>query len=103
MLSFACGHAGEGTGLQPLSREEIVRGMQGARHRVVRACPVDPGLTPAIVTVRVSVAASGRISEVRVFGPVGDTPAGSCVERELKLVVFRANQGTAFDYSLRLE
>ena len=27
-----------------------------------------------------------------------DTPAASCLEREIKLIVFRANAGTDFDY-----
>ena len=80
----------------PLSRDEIVAGMQGALHRI-RQCPSDPPGSPP-PTVRVQVGTNGRVSEVLTMDLTSGTPAASCREQAIRLVVFRANPGTGFDY-----
>jgi hypothetical protein len=92
----------EGRAPAQLSREEILAGMQTAQRRV-RACPVDPGTTSATVAVRVKVAPNGRVSDARILGPMSETPAASCLEREIELIAFRANPGTEFDYLFPLQ
>lgn len=114
MLPLACGHgdalragpsaesspppseSDDTAGPAPLSREEIVAGMQTALSRV-RACPVEPrGSAPNIV--RVKVAANGRVVEARTVGVMSVAPVASCIEQAIKLIGFRANRGTTFDY-----
>jgi hypothetical protein len=75
--------------------------MQTALRRV-RACPVEPrGSAPPVI--RITVDPSGRIAEARTVGPTSVSPAASCIEREIKLIRFRANPGISFAYMFRME
>jgi hypothetical protein len=112
-LALGCGHGG-GTNapgengapaaaaarpdsqLPPLSEEEILRGMQDALYRM-RTCPSDPPGSPA-PHVQVTVAPTGRVTEVRTLGQNAPSPAASCRAQAIKLSAFRANPGTTFDY-----
>jgi hypothetical protein len=105
-LALACGHRAASrsdaeSGHQPLAWEEILDGMQRALPRM-RACPLDPPGSPP-PRVRVTVAENGRVLEVRTVDLTSGTPAASCRERAIKLVVFRANPGITFDYVFPLD
>ncbi len=80
----------------PLTRDEIELGMARAMPRM-RFCPdYPPG--SAAPHMQVDVAPSGRVTQVRSLGPVTGTPADSCRQQAVRLLVFRANPGTTFDY-----
>jgi len=103
MAASGCSHAANVASMDtqqaataPLSHDEIVAGMQGALYRI-RQCPSDPPGSPAPI-VRVTVGSNGRVSEVRTMNLTAGTPAASCREQAIGLVVFRANPGTGFDY-----
>jgi hypothetical protein len=116
VLGLACGHGQptgtrtamatpggptDGRGPEPLSQDEILEGMQRALNRM-RTCPLDPpGSEPP--RVRVEVATNGRVSQVRTLGLLNGTPASSCREQAIKLLVFRANPGISFDYAFPLD
>jgi hypothetical protein len=119
MLALGCGHGRSNPGGRPteqtppsaqndssegpppLSREEIDSMMETIHHRI-RTCPDHPPGSAA-PRVHVKVDTNGRVSEVRTLGPITGTPAASCREQVIRLLVFRANPGTSFDYMFPID
>jgi hypothetical protein len=87
-------------GLQPLSREEIVKGMT-AIMPTARAC-YRQYKVPGIATVKMTVRPDGQVSEAVVTGRFAGTPSGACVEAAMKTARFVPSLGRSFDYVVPL-
>ena len=74
-----------------LSREDIIAVVSPLRARV-RGCDPDGSAAATSVRVRVTVAAGGRPSEVKVLPPV-DGAVSACIERMVRGARFRATTG----------
>jgi hypothetical protein len=81
----------------PPSRDDVERALAAVAGKA-RACA---GGTPGTVSLRLTVAPSGRIAQVTVTGPFAGTPAGACVERAVRTATFPPWDGApqSFDYS----
>jgi serine/threonine protein kinase len=85
---------------QPLSREEIVKGMT-AIMPTARACYTQYKV-PGVATVNVTVGRDGRVDEAFVTGKFADTPSGTCVESAVKAALFPPSLGRKFGYVVPL-
>lgn len=74
-----------------LSREDIIAVVSPLRARV-KGCDPDGSAAATSVRVRVTVAAGGRPSEVKVLPPV-DGAVSACIERMVRGARFRATTG----------
>jgi predicted Zn finger-like uncharacterized protein len=84
----------------PLSMQDVVRGMNGVMPKA-RDC-YNQYKVPGVANVKVTVAPSGRVSNVVVTGKFAGTPSGACVESALKTAKFNASNGLTFDYVVPL-
>lgn len=75
-----------------LSRSDILAVMSPLRGRV-KGCDPDGTSAGASVRVRVTVAASGRPSEVQVLPALKDGAIGKCIEQLVRGARFRASSG----------
>ena len=91
--------AGERAG--PLSREDIVKGMNQVMPKG-RECFAQYKV-PGVANVKVTVSPSGRVTNGVVTGKFAGTPSGSCVESALKGAKFPASAGLTFDYFVPLK
>jgi len=80
----------------PLTRDEITAGMRDA-ETVAKACGRAAGARGSIV-VRMIVSKNGAVVTAIVTGPLAGSPFGMCVERAVKSVRFRRNQGLSLNY-----
>lgn len=80
-----------------LSGDDIERAMTAVAG-AARACVAG---TRGTLSLRLTVAPSGRIARVAVTGPFAGTPEGACVERTVRTATFPPWSGAAqsFDYS----
>lgn len=98
----AAGSAGPGgnkvASAGSLSDDEIERSM-AAVVPAARACLAG---SPGAARVRLTVAPSGRVTQVVVQGERAGTPAGACLARALTAALFRAWDGEPrqFDYAI---
>ena len=85
----------------PLSREDIVKGMNQVMPKG-RECFAQYKV-PGVANVKVTVSPSGRVTNGVVTGKFAGTPSGSCVESALKGAKFPASAGLTFDYFVPLK
>jgi hypothetical protein len=86
--------------LGTLSKEDMVRGMQGVTPRV-RDCFAQYKV-PGVAMVKVNVARGGRVSTAAVSGKFAGTPTGTCIESAVKGAHFPPVEGQSFDYPFPL-
>ncbi|HEY0710166.1 MAG TPA: GYF domain-containing protein [Polyangia bacterium] len=86
--------------LPPLSREEIVKGMNGVLPKA-RECYAQFKV-PGVANAKITVGGNGRVSGVNVSGKFAGTPSGNCVESAIKSARFAPSAGLTFDYPVPL-
>jgi hypothetical protein len=86
--------------LGALTREDMVRAMQGVAARV-RECYTQYKV-PGTAMVKTNVARGGRVSSVAVSGKFAGTPTGSCVETAVRGAHFPPVEAGSFDYPFPL-
>jgi hypothetical protein len=81
-----------------LSRAAIQQAMRAIRGRI-QGC-FDRFRVPGIATVRMTIASSGSITDLKVRGIFNDTPTGACIAAAVKTASFPRFEGSplSFDY-----
>jgi hypothetical protein len=81
----------------PLTRDEVLTEMRRVEP-AVSACgrPADVG---GSVVVRLVISAKGRVVTAVATGRFEGTPTGMCVEKQVKTVQFRGNEGLSLNYA----
>jgi hypothetical protein len=88
------------TGRSELSAADIKRGMAVAEARAKTCFAGSQGMAQ----LQLSVAPTGRVARVSLFGPFASTPVGVCIERAVRAAVFPPWDGApqSFRYNFLL-
>jgi hypothetical protein len=90
---------GGGDSEEPLSREDLVKGMSAIMPKASKAC-YDQFKVPGMADAYLTIGKNGRVTDVKVRGKFAGTPTGSCVEAAVKQARFPPNAGQNTGYPI---